>query len=199
MKYKIGRMIFRYRWIIYIAVFAVMALAPRSWENTQDWLTCFIIGALLAFMGAGIRIYSAFYIGWKGKPDDPLKRVLTTDGPYRYTRNPLYWGNILGFAGAAVMFKLLWYVPIAAGVIFLLHHLLITWYEEFRMRAKYGQAYEDYCQKVPRWGPKLFNLAPHDTTKVPFPMVRVFMAELGTIGGFLGSILVAIVKHLYFY
>lgn len=166
------------------------------WQETQHWLT-WPVGGLLTFFGAFIRIYSAFYIGWKGKPDDPLKRTLTTDGPYRYTRNPLYWGNIIGFAGAAILFKLLWYIPIAAGIIFLLHHFLITWYEEHRMREKYGQPYDDYCKLVPRWGPKLSGLPPHDTTKTPFPWTKVFMAELGTIGGFLGAVVVAIIKHLY--
>jgi len=165
------------------------------WKETIHWST-WLAGSLLVFLGALIRLYSAFYIGWKGKPEDPLKRTLTTSGPYQYTRNPLYWGNIIGFGGAAVLFKLLWYVPVAVIAIFLLHHLLIVWYEEKRMGEKYGTAYEAYCKLVPRWGPKLFGLTPGEARQ-PFPWTRVFTAELGTIGGFVGTIIVAILKEHY--
>jgi protein-S-isoprenylcysteine O-methyltransferase Ste14 len=190
MKYFVGRFLFRYRWIIYIAVFVPMVLI--HWHETIHWST-WLAGYVLLFFGAMIRIYSAFYIGWKGKPDDPLKRTLTTCGPYQYSRNPLYWGNILGFSGAALLFRLVWYVPIAAFVIFLIHHFLIIWYEEERMREKYGVAYESYTKLVPRWGPKLFGPVPCEPRQ-PFPWIRVFMAELGTIGGFVGTIILALVK-----
>lgn len=200
MTYYIGRFIFQYRWILYIATFVPMlfrwdgTILPWMTE-TEHWLT-WVIGSVLVFLGAFIRILSAFYIGWKGAPDDPLKRKLTTSGPYQYTRNPLYWGNIIGFAGAAIVFKMLWYIPVAVGVIFLLHHLLITMYEENRMREKYGAEYEEYCKSVPRWGPKLAPAASMENRQ-PFPWTRVFMAELGTIAGFAGTIGLALVKEFY--
>lgn len=165
------------------------------WHETRHWLI-WPIGGFLVFLGSWTRVYAARYIGWKGKPEDPLKRVLTTDGPYRVTRNPLYWGNIIGFGGAAVMFGLLWYIPIAVGIIFLLHHLLITWYEENRMREKYGAVYEEYCKTVPRWGPKLSGATPHEI-RPEFPWGRVLLAELGTLAGFFGTIALALVKEFY--
>jgi protein-S-isoprenylcysteine O-methyltransferase Ste14 len=198
--YYIGKFIFQYRWILYIATFAPMVFRWNGgilpWMKETDHWSTWLIGSALVFLGAFIRILSAFYIGWKGAPDDPMKRKLTTAGPYKYTRNPLYWGNIIGFAGAAVIFKLIWYIPVAVGVIFLLHHLLITLYEEHRMREKYGAEYEEYCQKVPRWGPKLSGAAPLETRQ-PFPWSRVFMAELGTLAGFFGTIILALVKEFY--
>jgi len=197
-KHYIGRWIFRYRWSIYMAVFIMMAIPLKWWAvfswmtETEHWST-WVVGGIVTFIGAAIRIYAAFYIGWKGK-----ERILTTDGPYRYTRNPLYWGNIIGFAGAAILFKLLWYIPIAVGVIWLLHHILITWYEETRMREKYGAAYKAYCKTTPRWGPKLSGFAKAEASKEPFPWSKVYKAEMGTIGGFIGAVLVAVVKELYF-
>ncbi len=193
--YFTGRFIFRYRWLVYLAVFVPMVFI--RWHQTNHWLT-WLIGGLLILTGAIIRLYAAFYIGWKGTPDDPLKRKLTTSGPYRFTRNPLYWGNIVGFAGAAVIFKLFWYVPISAGVIFLLHHLLIVWYEEHRMREKYTDEYQEYCKQVPRWGPRLFPTIPLVSgIRQPFPLSRVLLAELGTIAGFIGTLIIAVLKEFY--
>ncbi|MBI5778468.1 MAG: isoprenylcysteine carboxylmethyltransferase family protein [Planctomycetes bacterium] len=191
--YYIGRFIFRWRWILYIATFVPMVFI--KWHETRHWLI-WPIGGFLVFLGSWTRVYAARYIGWKAKPEDPMKRILTTDGPYRITRNPLYWGNIIGFGGSAVMFGLLWYIPIAVGVIFLLHHLLITWYEENRMREKYGAEYEEYCKKVPRWGPKLSGATPHEI-RPEFPWGRVLLAELGTLAGFFGTIILALVKEFY--
>jgi hypothetical protein len=71
--------------------------------------------------------------------------------------------------------------------------LLIVWYEEERMREKYGAAYEAYCKLVPRWGPKLFGPT-YPELRQSFPLTRVIMAELGTIGGFLGTIILALLK-----
>ncbi|MDI6732608.1 MAG: isoprenylcysteine carboxylmethyltransferase family protein [Planctomycetota bacterium] len=190
----VGRWLFRYRWLFYLVVFVPMALI--RWNEIRHFTT-WPVGIFLVFIGSSIRIYSAFYIGWKGRPDDPLKRTFTTSGPYRYTRNPLYWGNIIGFAGAAVLFKLLWYIPIAVSTIFLLHHLLIVWYEEERMREKYGESYEHYCKTVPRWGPKLSHLVPVGEDRQPFPILRVFLSELGTIAGLVGTIITALLKELY--
>lgn len=80
--------------------------------------------------------------------DDP--GVLVTDGPFRFSRNPMYLGFLLLLLGvAAIMgsgspfvgplaFALaagLWYIP----------------YEERAMRAKFGAAYEAYARRVRRW------------------------------------------------
>lgn len=201
-KYYIGRFLFRYRWFFYLVIFLPMAVLRD--HITADWLAwmeqyylTWIIGGILLAKGCGIRIYAARYIGWKGQPGDPLKRQLATEGPYRFTRNPLYWGNIIGFGGAAFLLKLLWYVPVAIFAIFILHHLLITWYEEKRMNEKSGADYQAYYQRTPRWGPKLSALFTRSDAKdiTRFPWGRVLMAELGTIGGFAGALAVALIKE----
>ncbi|MBI4712518.1 MAG: isoprenylcysteine carboxylmethyltransferase family protein [Planctomycetes bacterium] len=202
-KYYIGRFLVRYRWAFYIIVFLPMVLLKPPADCPINaycpWLG-WVIGGLLVFIGCGIRIYAARYIGWKGKPGDPLKRQLATGGPYKYTRNPLYWGNIIGFGGAAIVFRVFWYAPVSAFAIFLLHHILITWYEEKRMLEKCGQEYEDFKKTTPRWGPKLFHKktegAVDEGEPLIFPWGRVLMAELGTIGGFVGVFVVAIIKEV---
>src|SRR4030042_1017622 len=64
------------------------------------WSRC-IVGALLFIIGLGIDIWGTRTLtaqqslGEKGK--------ITTDGPYRYTRNPQYVGFILLFAGIVLV------------------------------------------------------------------------------------------------
>jgi len=44
---------------------------------------------------------------------------------------------------------------IYAVVVFIAFNTFITYYEEPTLRKKFGAAYDDYCQRVPRWIPRL--------------------------------------------
>ena len=44
-------------------------------------------------------------------------------------------------------------VLLYAGAISALAHLLVVTIEEPELRDRFGESYEDYCQKVPRWLP----------------------------------------------
>ncbi len=85
-------------------------------------------------------------------PIDPPKELVTT-GLYRYVRNPIYVGVLLIIIGHFLWFKTIW-MPIYALVVFLASHLFVTSYEEPTLKKKFGAAYEDYLNKVPRWIPK---------------------------------------------
>ena len=82
-------------------------------------------------------------------PIDPPKELVAV-GFYRYTRNPMYLGVLSLIVGYFLWFgywSLLWY----AAIVFLAFHTFVTYYEEPTLRKKFGAAYDDYCQRVPRW------------------------------------------------
>ena len=95
----------------------------------------------------------SFVIWGRGTPapfDAP--RRLVASGPYRYVRNPMYIGGgllLLGFglylrSPAMALFAPIWWLMIDPLVVF---------YEERALRAKFGQEYEAYCRRTPRWIP----------------------------------------------
>ena len=79
-------------------------------------------------------------------------RELTTSGPYRYTRNPLYLGSLIIAAGFALCSRNGW---IAAGLalIFLAVYLPVIGAEEQHLRSEFS-AFEEYSRSVPRLFPR---------------------------------------------
>ncbi len=76
--------------------------------------------------------------------------ALVTDGPYRFTRNPMYVGLTMLYLGATALANSAW--PLAAlPVVIALMHFLVIRGEEARLEAQFGAAYRDYCARVRRW------------------------------------------------
>jgi protein-S-isoprenylcysteine O-methyltransferase Ste14 len=62
----------------------------------------------------------------------------------------MYVGVLLVVVGQAVVFSS---APIARYAMFLalMFHLVLLLIEEPHLRGEHGEAYEDYCCRVPRW------------------------------------------------
>lgn len=76
--------------------------------------------------------------------------ALVTDGPYRFTRNPMYVGFAVTYLGLAIGLN----TP--TGLALLLPCLLLTTWgvilrEEHYLEGKFGQVYLDYKRRVRRW------------------------------------------------
>jgi len=111
--------------------------------------------ALALMAGAvAVRVWGSSYLRvstvWNA--DSSSDRLLIC-GPFRYTRNPLYFGNVL----MAIAFGLL-APPVGLAVIIITNFAfisaLIAW-EERGMRARYGAAFDQYCRAVPRLFPRV--------------------------------------------
>ncbi|MGE5462186.1 MAG: methyltransferase family protein [Syntrophothermus sp.] len=79
---------------------------------------------------------------------------LVTAGFYRYVRNPMYFGIVLILCGHFLWLGF-WSLLIYAVIIFVMIHLFITLYEEPTLLRKFGNSYEEYRTRVPRWIPRL--------------------------------------------
>ena len=71
-------------------------------------------------------------------------------GPYRWTRNPMYLGLVLAYAGAAVWTGTWLALPLLALPILHLSRWVIPM-EEGALHSRFGQPYEDYSRRVRRW------------------------------------------------
>lgn len=77
-------------------------------------------------------------------------RSLVTDGPFRFSRNPMYLGLLLILLAGA-FFVNTW-CALLAPLAFLIASLF--WYiprEERALRTAFGQDYDDYAWRTRRW------------------------------------------------
>jgi len=110
------------------------------------------IGILILILGLSITFYS-FYLFKKNKTSivpgqNPTFAVM--EGPYKFTRNPMYLGVAIGLFGAAVYFgNLLSFLsPI---IFFIVINYYFVPFEEKLMEDIFGKRYLDYKKKVRRW------------------------------------------------
>ena len=78
-----------------------------------------------------------------------LKDGFVSSGPYRFTRNPQYLGDIVVFVGVCVIANslLLWITHLLTGVWFLIAPLV----EESWLEEQYGASYLEYRRRVRRF------------------------------------------------
>jgi len=118
----------------------------------EDW-NIYISGFFLLW-GLIVIAFAVFKFAKTKTTVDPTKPSKTSSlvisGIYRITRNPMYLGMLfliisftfykLSLAGAIV-------IP---SFIFYINKYQIE-PEEYEMRKKFGENFEDYCKKVDRW------------------------------------------------
>ena len=83
------------------------------------------------------------------RTDKPVPR-LTTEGPFRYTRNPSYLALAMIYAGIAVLRNSLWAILLLPLVVVVIQREVIGREERYLERA-FGEEYLEYKGKVRRW------------------------------------------------
>ena len=109
-----------------------------------------LVGLLIVLWTNGLFLTRG---GGTAHPFAAKTQQLVMVGPYRYVRNPMIWG-----AGSLLIGSALWLGSAglwAAFAIFLTFvSLFVPFYEEHDMERRFGEAYRDYCRRVPRWLPR---------------------------------------------
>ena len=108
---------------------------------------------LLAWGSAQYRRVGCFRTahGGGGPGIDVPPTRLVTEGPFRFTRNPMYLGHLIFMLGLAVTFHS--YVALGLLVVRAIwfHRRVLA--DEVRLTARFGIAYIDYSKRVKRWLP----------------------------------------------
>ena len=76
--------------------------------------------------------------------------ALVIEGPYRYTRNPMYLGLLFLYLGVACWFRLLWPFLLAPVLVWVIGMSVIGREERYLTR-KFGDEYRRYQAHVRRW------------------------------------------------
>ncbi len=114
----------------------------------------FAIGAVLCLAAALVRTWGTAYLNAEvmvGSHVDTSR--LVADGPYRYVRHPLYFGNILPAMGMGLLASRIGFLILVAGMI--VYDLRLIVLEESQMRAIRPESYRAYSSAVPRLIPAL--------------------------------------------
>ncbi|MBO0695260.1 MAG: isoprenylcysteine carboxylmethyltransferase family protein [Verrucomicrobia bacterium] len=111
-------------------------------------------GALLVFLGAALRTWGAAFLRTEVVHDTAQhSEALVADGPFRYTRNPLYLGNLPVAAGIGVLASRSGFIFVVLANWIFVYRLILR--EEESLQKTQGEPYRAYCRVVPRFWPAL--------------------------------------------
>jgi protein-S-isoprenylcysteine O-methyltransferase Ste14 len=194
---------FRLRMIIQIVIVAVAMWAPwvQPWNiklrmATLEWLALemgrsgivsftvavpvvIVFGALLAALGALLRVWGAAYLGYDIVQHAQMQvGGLMAAGPYRYVRNPLYLGGWFMMAAISLLFT-------PSGALFMLvligfFYVRLVLGEEAFLAAKLGEPYQQYLSAVPRFVPRFRALIPAAAAQPRW--ITAILAETTAVG-----------------
>lgn len=128
---------------------ALHYLAPLRQWLPPPW-TFFGIAPIA--LGCLLTLWAALLFRRRGTGIRPFTevRALVAEGPYRFTRNPMYLGMVLVSVGVALCCGTLGPVLVVPALFLLLRGRFVRREEEFLL-ARLGDPYRDYCLRVPRW------------------------------------------------
>lgn len=163
---------FRLRYWIHVVIYVLGFTAPwdrwlhldsiRTWQLIASWITrrgwlsfssativVLVFGIAWSLKAAWLRTWGSAYLGAPVVRDAAMQgnRVVAS-GPYRYVRNPLYWGTFVHTLALALLMP-------PSGAVFAivltgLFELRLILAEEAFLTEKLGETYRQYRAQVPR-------------------------------------------------
>jgi protein-S-isoprenylcysteine O-methyltransferase Ste14 len=128
--------------------YALFPIAASGHLPIYRW----VIGIAVLSMGLFLAISARILFARSGQSPIPWKPSpeLLLQGPYRFTRNPMYAGLTLIQFGLGLALNNLW-ISILAPVSLLVVHFLAVLPEEKYLSEKFGDSYRAYLTKVRRY------------------------------------------------
>lgn len=127
-------------------------LLPLPWPTGGAAAALRWLGAALLAAGFALDLSAAAEFRRRRTTILPHRgaTALLTGGPFAYSRNPIYVGNLLLISGAGLVFGELWHLVLVPPAAILLQTLAIR-REEAHLAAKFGAAWEAYAARTRRW------------------------------------------------
>ncbi len=155
---RLGKFLFKYRSFTPLPLILLTFIFFKPLSASWQWTA---LGLAIAFLGEGMRIASVGFAGsgTSGRESFLKADSLNATGLYSLARNPLYWGNMLIFAGLLTVFANPWALALFVVFLFLQYHFIVL-AEESYLKERHGGTYEEYCRRVRRWLPRFDRWAP---------------------------------------
>ncbi|GAC1415873.1 MAG: hypothetical protein NVS9B15_02720 [Acidobacteriaceae bacterium] len=159
---------FKYRFFLFGALFGIAfstygmdhvpaGVALGNWiahlrgtvARESDYHIVFGIAALFCLAASAVRTWATAYLNSTvmvaGRLDTSR---LVADGPYRYVRNPLYFGNILLAIGMGLLASRIGFLILVVGMV--LYDYRLIFLEEIGIAAHHPESFRAYQSAVPR-------------------------------------------------
>jgi protein-S-isoprenylcysteine O-methyltransferase Ste14 len=163
-------------WVRGHRILTSMALGGSLLFLMHPTLFSLLWGLPIVILGVAMRIWSSGHI----RKDASV----AMDGPYAWTRNPLYLGNFLLGLGMVLMGR----NPLALILYLIVFYLVYAptiQAEEDKLRQKFGAVYQNYTLQTPRFFPALTRSPPPSRTAFDWGRVmghREYRTWLGVLG-----------------
>ena len=110
------------------------------------------IGVVCVLMSFPLVVMTFRVLSRAHTPVDPMKptTALVTEGPFRYSRNPMCVALTLLYVGVALLINALWILLLVVPALVVLRYGVIA-REEAYLARKFGDAYRQYTAQVRRW------------------------------------------------
>ena len=135
---------------------AVVAGLALNWLMPLPFLPAVVSAA---WLGAIVFVLALVLVAWaittmtragSNVPTNLPSTTIVETGPYRFTRNPIYLGMVLGLIALAVAFNDLWLLMTLVPFALVIRYGVIT-REEAYLERKFGDVYRGYRSRVRRW------------------------------------------------
>ena len=151
---RVGRLLFRWRSftpVLLLAV-AVPLLARSRGAHHPMWIA---VGFVVCVLGQALRAWVLGGVpdGTSGQNERLIATELNTSGPYAFTRNPLYLGNLLITLGLCAIAHDAILASLAAALFAVQYRAIIAAEETF-LSEKFGARFDEYASRVPRFWPR---------------------------------------------
>jgi protein-S-isoprenylcysteine O-methyltransferase Ste14 len=110
------------------------------------------LGIAVVVLAGALLVWCVLVFRAQRTPLEPWKatKVIVDDGPFAYSRNPVYLGFILLQVGIGLWSDRLAVVALVVVPTLMIARMVVP-REEVYLRRKFGQVYGDYCTRVGRW------------------------------------------------
>ena len=189
---KIANFLFKYR------SYTPIPLALYILINSNFQIQNLIIGLTLIFIGELLRIWAVSYAGGITRTTKVGAPSLCTTGPYSYTRNPLYIGNMIIYTGVVYVagsYNIL-SMLIITWTFFIIQYYLIIKLEQNRLIEIFGKEYKAYMDNVPILFPRLSPSINKDKY-VPMKLLNTIKTEKRTLQNIILLIIIIYFKNQF--
>jgi len=124
--------------VLFFAIIAYSIFVPLELDTI--W---FYVGLIIYLLGVIIETIAMINF-FTTAVDKPINK-----GIYRFSRNPMYFGIFLIFLGTSIACVSLIFFLLTT-VFMILSHLVVVYEERFCIQ-EYGNVYQEYLNRIPRW------------------------------------------------
>jgi len=131
---------------------AAGAILPASVLGPAWLISRLVVGGLLAVAGIALAAAAKRRFEAAGTETNPLRptTAVVGEGPYRFTRNPMYLGMTAAYLGVGIALDSAWVIALVVPLLIVIAYGVIR-REERYLEGKFGETYLAYRRRVRRW------------------------------------------------